>query len=434
MFISKRFVLLLIVGVIPAVLAYVTDVGAYAFLAYNILLFILLAIDFSISPKPEKFQFSRVMESKLSLAAWNRIEIVIENPEEYILKAKIRDHIPDSFMAGNEIISFIITPGATKISYDVKPVKRGDYEFIDMHIRVLGLLGLCVRSKTLPVSDKVKVYPNLKDLRNHYLTIVHRKRLLSGVQKVRQLGVGTEFESIREYNPGDDYRHINWQVTARAGQVYVNRYEPEKNQYVYLMIDASRVMNEEIGGIKRLDYAINAAFIVAETAMDNGDNIGLLAFDNEIQRLIKPAKGTTHFRRLAESLYNIDISDSSADYEKVFSTLQNIQNRRSLVLLFTDPYNFEHVNEIISSWKRYAPRHRVIVLSIKNPSLGIAANMRTNDAESVFTKSAAIKLFDDRRRIFSVLEKSGIPSLETAPDTFTIDVINRYISLKMQYK
>lgn len=434
MFISKRFILLLIAGVIPAALAYVTNVGAYVFLAYNLMLLILLVIDFSITPKPEKFEISRVMEQKLSLAAWNRIEIIIKNPENYIYRAKIRDGIPDSFMVGSEIISLIITPGVTKISYEVKPVKRGDYEFFDMHIRILGVLGLCVRSKTLLVSDKIKVFPNLKDMRNHYLTVVHRKRLLSGVQKVRQLGVGTEFESIREYNPGDDYRHINWPVTAREGQVYVNRYEPEKNQYVYLMVDASRVMNEEIGGIKRLDYAINAAFIVAETAMDNGDNIGLLAFDNEIQRLIKPAKGMTHFRRLAESLYNIDISDSSADYEKAFSTLQNMQSRRSLVLLFTDPYNFEHVNEIISSWKRYAPRHRVIVLSIKNPSLGIAASMRTNNAESVFIKSAALKLSDDRRRTFSILEKSGIPALEAAPDTFTIDVINRYINLKMQFK
>ena len=73
MFISKRFILLLIAGVIPAALAYVTNVGAYVFLAYNLLLLILLVIDFSITPKPEKFEISRVMEQKLSLAAWNRI-------------------------------------------------------------------------------------------------------------------------------------------------------------------------------------------------------------------------------------------------------------------------------------------------------------------------------------------------------------------------
>lgn len=434
MYISKRFILLFIAGVIPAALYYVPGVGAYAFLGYNILILFLFGLDLSITFNPTRFSISRVMEPKLSLAVWNRIDIIIDNPAPYTFKAKIRDGIPDSFIIESEVINFVIPPGSTKISYDVKPTKRGDYEFLDMHIRISGVLGLCVRSKTLPISDRIKVYPNLKDMRNQYLTVVHKKRLLSGFQKIRQLGVGTEFESIHEYNPGDDYRRINWSVTAREGQLFVNRYEPEKNQYVYLMVDASRVMNEEIKGIKRLDYAVNAAFIVAETAMGNGDNIGLLAFDSEIRRIVKPAKGTTHFRKLAENLYNIDISETSADYEKAFSTLQNMQNRRSLILLFTDPYNFEHVNEIVSSWSRFAPRHKVIVLSIKNTSLSLVAGMRTHDAESIFQKSAALKLFDDRSRIFSKLEKSGIPALEANPDTFTIDVINKYINLKMHFK
>lgn len=434
MYISKRFILLIAAGIVPAMLSFWQAAGAYPFLGYNLILVILLIIDYSITPNPSKFNVKRMMEPKLSLAAWNRIDVVIDNPAAYSFKAKMRDSVPDSFITDSEIISFEIAPGTTRVSYNVKPIKRGDYEFPDLHIRVEGALGLCVRSKTLPVSDSIKVYPNLKDMRNHSLSLVHKKRLLSGFRKIRQLGVGTEFESIREYNPGDDYRHINWSVTAREGKIYVNRYEPEKNQYVYLMIDSSRVMNEEIGGIKRIDYAVNAAFIVAETAMGNGDNIGLLVFDSDIRRIVKPAKGETHFRRLAENLYNIDISETSADYEKAFSTLQMMQNRRSLVLFFTDPYNFEHVNEIIKSWKKYAPRHRVIVLSIKNPSMAQIAGKRCNDAESIFLKSAAIKLTDDRSRTFSILEQSGIPALEANPDSFTIDVINKYISLKMQFK
>lgn len=434
MYISKRFILLVVAGIVPAMLSFWRAVGAYPFLGYNLLLIILLIIDYSITPGLSKFGVRRETEPKLSLAAWNRIDIIVDNPSHYSFKAKIRDSVPESFITDNEIISLEIVPGTTNISYNVKPVKRGDYEFLDLHIRIRGVLGLCVRSKTLPVSDRIKVYPNLKDMRNHNLTLVHKKRLLSGFQKIRQLGVGTEFESIREYNPGDDYRHINWSVTARAGDIFVNRYEPEKNQYVYLMIDSSRVMNEEIGGIKRLDYAVNAAFIVAETAMGNGDNIGLLAFDSEIRRIVRPAKGETHFRILAENLYNIDISETSADYEKAFSTLQSMQNRRSLVLFFTDPYNFEHVNEIIKSWKRYAPRHRLVVLSIKNPSMALIAGKRSSDVESVFLRSAALKLSDDRSRTFSILEQSGIPALEANPDSFTIDVINRYINLKMQFR
>ena len=431
MFVGRRFIILILLGIIPAALALVPGIGPYALLAYDALLFILLAVDFSLTPSPVSFEIKRVMDQKLSLSVWNQIDLVIENPTPHPIRVQVRDGIPDSFGTEDEVLRFEMAGREQKtVSYRVKPIKRGEYRFPDLHLRITGVLGLCVRSKTIPVSDTIKVFPNLKDMRNHHLLMVQKRRLLTGFQKIRQLGVGTEFESIREYSDGDDYRHINWTVTAREGRLYVNRYEPERNQYVYILMDTSRVMHEEIQEITRLDYAVNAAFIVAETAMNHGDNIGLMAFDSDIRRMVKPAKGTVHFQRLAESLYNVDISETSADYEKAFSTLQKVQNRRCLILLFTDPYNFEHAREITSAWRSYAPRHKVVVLSIKNPVLVAEADKKVKQAEDVFTKSAAIKLLEDRKRTFSILEMSGIPAMESNPEEFTLDAVNRYISLK----
>lgn len=431
MFISRRFIGLVLAGVFPALLSLIPGVGAYAFLAYNLILLILLIVDFSLTPMPKEFRIQRQMDRKLSVSVWNEISLSVENPSTYPLKAQIRDGVPDSFGIDQELIAFNMEPGAVRtVTYKVKPVKRGEYHFHDLHIRISGVLGLCVRSKTLPVPDAIKVYPNLKDMRNHNLLMVQKRRLMAGVQKIRQLGVGTEFESIQEYSDGDDYRHINWAVTAREGQLYVNHYEPEKNQYVYLMMDTSRVMNEEINEITRLDYAVNAAFIVAETAMNHGDNIGLMAFDNEIRKLVKPGKGMMHFQRLAESLYNIETKETAADYEKAFSVLQKTQNRQSMILLFTDPYNFEHAQEIVAAWRSYAPRHKVMVLSIKNPVLHLEAEKREHKTGDVFSRSAALKLLDDRKRTFSILEMSGISALESNPDQFTLDAVNRYIHLK----
>ena len=428
---GKRFILLILLGILPAALSLIPGVGAYALAVYDFLLLVVYLVDLSLTPSPKAFQIHREMDQKLSLSVWNRIDLVIENPTDYTLKVQIRDGIPDSFGTEDEVLAFTLHGREQKtVSYRVKPVKRGEYHFPDLHLRVTGVLGLCVRSKTLAVSDTIKVFPNLKDLRNHHLFMVQKRRLLTGLQKVRQLGVGTEFESIREYADGDDYRHINWTVTAREGRLHVNRYEPEKNQYVYILMDTSRVMQEEIEGITRLDYAVNAAFIVAETAMNHGDNIGLMAFDSDIHRLVRPGKGMAHFQRLAESLYNIETRQTSADYEKAFSTLQKVQNRRCLILLFTDPYNFEHAKEITSAWRNYAPRHKVVVLSIKNPLLVSEAEKKVKHSEDAFSKSAALKLLDDRRRTFSILEMSNIPAMESNPDEFTLNAVNRYISLK----
>jgi len=431
MIITRRFIILVIAGVLPAALTLLPGVGVFALAVYNLLLLILLIVDFSLTPGLRKFTIRREMDRKLSLSVWNTIDLIIENPAPYRIKASIRDGLPDSFICENEIIHVSLKPNGTeKVSYRVKPLKRGEYHFPDLHVRIDGALGLCVRSATLAVSDHIKVYPNLKDMRNHNLLMMQKRRLLTGMQKIRQLGIGTEFESIREYNPGDDYRHINWTVTAREGQLYVNRYEPEKNQYVYIMMDTSRVMKKGINGISRLDYAVNAAFIVAETALNHGDNIGLMVFDNEVRRLVKPGKGTVHFQRLAESLYNVECVEASADYEKAFSILQKTQNRRSLVLLFTDPYNFEHAGDIVTSWRNYAPRHKVVILAIKDPVLHGESGKKVNRAEDVFARSAAIKLLDDRERTLSLLEMSGISAMESNPDEFTLDAVNRYILMK----
>ena len=130
MFISKRFIMLALAGVLPAVLSFVPGVGIYAFLIYNLLLFIFLFADFSISPEPEAFHIKRVVERKLSLSVWNRIDLIIENPIHSLLKIHVRDAVPDSFISENEIISFELGGEEIKtISYRVKPVKRGEYVF-----------------------------------------------------------------------------------------------------------------------------------------------------------------------------------------------------------------------------------------------------------------------------------------------------------------
>jgi len=429
MFISKRFINLVLAGTIPALMSLIPGAGAFPFLVYNFLLLIFLVIDYSITPAPREFEIGREMDKKLSLNLWNNVYLTVKNPAKTPLIITIRDSIPESFETDREIITFKVdAEKSNTVSYRVKPKKRGEYTFLDLHLRYAGVLGLCVKTKTINVTGKVKVYPNLEDMRNKSLIIASRRKLTIGLQKIRRLGIGTEFESIRDYTPADDYRHINWNVTARESRLFVNQYEPERNQHVYLMIDTSRVMAEEIDGISRLDYAVNTAFLVAETILYRGDNIGLIAFDSKIHRLVKTGKGMQHFQKLADSMYNIEVNEAAADYDLAFSTLQRTQNRRSLVLLFTNPAGIEQAREIVTAWQSYAPGHKVIVLTISNPALINEAVRKINKPDDAFIKSAAVKLIDDRRRTFSIMEMSGIPVLESAPDSFAVEAVNRSLT------
>lgn len=429
MFFGKKFIILVLAGTIPALLSLIPGFGAFPVLVYNLLLLIFFIIDYSITPAPHEFEIRREMEKKLSLNVWNDVYLTVMNPAETSLMITIRDSIPDSFETDKEIMTLKADAKESKtVLYRVKPKKRGEYAFSELHLRYTGVLGLCVKSKTYNIAGKVRVYPNLEDMRNKNLIIASRRKLTAGLQKIRRLGIGTEFESIRDYTPADDYRYINWNVTAREGRLFVNQYEPERNQYVYLMIDTGRVMAEEIGGISRLDYAVNTAFLVAETILYRGDNIGLIAFDSRIHRVVKTGKGMPHFQKLADSMYNLEVHEAAADYDAAFSTLQKTQTRRSLVLLFTNPAGIEHAREVVTAWQSYAPGHKVIVLTIKNPVLMNEAGKRIHKPDDAFIKSAAIKLTDDRRRTFSVLEMSGIPVLESAPDSFAVEAVNRSLT------
>lgn len=431
MFVTRRFILLFLAGIVPAALSQISGVMAYALLAYNLILVALLAADFYISPGPGNFGFRREAGKTLSLSAWNRIDIFVENPYNRRFRIELRDSVPESFAVDEEILKFTLSPGENKnIYYRVRPTKRGEFVFPDLYVRITGVLGLCVFSRTIGISNSVRVYPNLKDLRNSQLLTVQKNRLLSGLKRIRSLGMGTEFESVREYIPGDDFRHINWNVTAKTGMVHTNHHEPERNQYLYLLIDTGRVMGDEINEITKLDYAVNAAFTVAETVINCGDNIGFLSFDSEINRFVPAGKGTGHFLRLAENMYNICTTENYADYRKAFSTLQKEQKRQSLVLLFTDPFNTEHAMDIISAWKTCASGYRVIVLCTKNPSLHNEASGKITVNEDIFTKSAALKITDDRRRTFYILERSGIRVIESYPGRLTFDAVNAYISMK----
>lgn len=429
MFFGKRLIILVLAGTAFALLSLIPGVGAFPILAYNLLIVIFFVIDYSITPAPQEFEIRRETEKKLSLNIWNDVYLIVNNPAKTSLTISIRDSIPESFEADREIIAFKADAEESKtVLYKVKPRKRGEYTFLDLHLRYTGVLGLCVKTKAFNAVRKVRVYPNLEDMRNKNLIIASRKKLTAGLQKIRRLGIGTEFESIRDYTPADDYRHINWNVTAREGRLFVNQYEPERNQYVYLMIDTGRVMAEEIGGISRLDYAVNTAFLVAETILYRGDNIGLIAFDNKIHRVVKTGKGMRHFQKLADSMYNIEAHEVASDYDEAFSTLQRTQNRRSLVLLFTNPAGIEHAREIVMSWQSYAPGHKVIVLTISNPALINEAAKKIIKPDDAFIKSAAIKLIDDQRRTFSIMEMSGMPVFESSPDSFVVEAVNRSLT------
>ncbi|MCX7746630.1 MAG: DUF58 domain-containing protein [Clostridia bacterium] len=428
---SRLFALLVFLGVVPIYIASFFGWAVYVFIIYNALLAALLIVDFMITPGAKAFEVTRVCDEKFSLGIENHILIKVRNRSAYKVLFLVRDDIPPYLKLCRNFSIISARPFAeSEGGYSIIPEKRGEFKFGNIYLKCSGVLKLC--SKTLEYDQRrsYKVYPNLRDLRKYSIAAISKSHFLYGTKKAKGYGIGSEFESLREYNDGDDYRKINWMATARAGKFIVNNYEPEKNQQIFIMLDSSRVMNSEINYIKKLDYSINASFLLAEIATKKGDNTGLIVFDNEVRRFIKPGKGSSHFNLIAENLYNVEENLVTADYKGALMYLNKNQMRRSLLCIFTELFNVEEASLLVSSLKSVAKNHVPLIITIKDMRLYEIMKDDIKNTNDVFVKAAAMKLIQERERIQKLFFDSGIACLDVPPDKLSIELVNKYLNMK----
>lgn len=428
---SKTFSGLLVLGIIPIILGAFIGWAFYFFLLYNILLFVLLAVDHILTPGTKELEVTRLSENKLSLGTDNEILISIRNNSNYMLSVEVFDEVPVYINVKQRIVKIKAVPHQEcHGGYFVVPEKRGEFGFGKIHLRYKGVLKFCTKAGKFNLEQNYKVYPNLKDLRKYSFAALKKSQMIHGMKKTRTYGIGTEFESLKEYAEGDEYRKVNWMATARANKLIVNTYEPERNQQIYIMLDSSRVMNSEIEYIKKLDYAINSAFLLAEIAGKKGDNIGLLVFDSEVKRFVKPGKGMVQFQIIAENLYNVEENFVTADYNNALMYLNVNQQRRSLLCIFTELFNASEAIALVKALRSTAKNHLPLVITIKDMRLYELANTDIKDSKDVFLKGAAMKHIEEREKIQRIFFESGIACLDVPPDKLSMEVVNKYLTMK----
>ena len=158
-----------------------------------------------------------------------------------------------------------------------------------------------------------------------------------------------EFEQIRNYNIGDDYRTLNWKATARKGELMVNQFQDEKSQQIYSLIDKGRVMKMPFEEMTLLDYAINASLVIPNIAIKKGDKSGLLTFSKTVEQHLPAYKRGSQMRKLQEMLYQQTTDFLESDYERLYAHVRRTITQRSLLLLFTNFETLSGLNRQIDS-------------------------------------------------------------------------------------
>jgi uncharacterized protein (DUF58 family) len=400
-------------------------------LAYIVAVGALVAADYVVTTKPAEIEVERINDTKLSLGAENLVTLLLANRGRRPIRFQARDEFPYQFIADAATVAGEIAPyDIYEARYHVKPLQRGDYTFGDVNIRYLSALKTFVRQARYPAEARIKVYPNVLDVRKYDL--LARKGLLFeiGLRANRQFGAGTDFERLREYNTDDEFRRINWKATARRGKPIAAEYETERSQYIVSVIDTGRLMRPPIGDLAKLDYAINTALLLSYVGTLKGDHVGLLTFADDVRTYLAPKRGKGQFYRMLEALYNVQFEPVEADYSQALAYLGVKHKRRSLVVVFTDLVTLDAAKPLIAHMARLAQRHLPLCVVISDPNITRLAAQPPRDSDAVYQRAVAEMLLDERRVVLDTLNRSGVLTLDVPADKLTVSVINKYLELK----
>jgi len=401
-------------------------IGKYAFIIF----IILTLLDFIYLFTGGKLQVERKLPEKLSNGDENIITIDLTSYYKLPLSLTLIDELPVQFQKRDFELKLKLKPGENRLQkYSLRPVKRGVYEFGKLNVFIYSPLKLAGVRRQYASGKKVKVYPSFIQMRKYEL-IAFSNKINFGIKKARRLGHTLEFEQIKIYNKGDDYRTINWKATAKHQKLMVNQYQDEKSQNIYSLIDMGRALELPFNQMTLLDYAINATLSFSNIAMKKKDNTGLLTFENNIKTFIKPNKGPAHLQVIFESLYAQKTGFYETGFEILYRFIKHRIPTRSLLMLYT---NFEHINSLkrqLPYLKKIAKKHLLVVVIFKNTELEYITQKTVTDSKELYHKIVAEDFDLQKRMMVKELRLHNIHTVLTEPENLTTETINKYLQLK----
>ena len=395
-------------------------------------LIIAILIDcFLLYSKKKGIDAYRVTTDRFSNGDENKVTIELENEYGFKIRCKLIDELPFQFQNRNWKKVELLDAGAeATVNYFLKPQGRGEYNFGNINVFVSSPLRLVTRRYSFEQKETVKVYPSYIQMRRYQLLATANRLQEAGVKRLRKLGHSMEFEQIKEYVVGDDYRTINWKATARHSNLMVNNYTDERSQQIYCIINKGRIMKMPFEGMTLLDYAVNASLVLSNIALMRQDKAGLITFAENLDAFLPADKKPGQLNLVIETLYKQETNFLEPDFEKLFSVIRNGITQRSLLILFTNFESMESLQRELPSLKRMAHYHLLMIVFFENTELKKLTEASADTIEDIYIKTIAEKYVLEKRLMVKELRKAGIVAVLTTPQNLTVNSINKYLELK----
>ena len=431
-FFTARLYALLVCAAALFVTGYFFQVVFFAARIFSFSIILLLMTDILMLFVPRRTMTGRRRApERLSNGDENIINILLENGYPFDVKLVIVDEIPFQFQKRDfNILSGIHSSEKKTIAYSVRPVKRGEYSFGALNVFASNVIGFVKRRFRFSIDETVPVYPSIIQMKKYELLAVSNRLTDAGIKKIRRLGHTMEFDHIRRYVSGDDYRTINWKATARRTDIMVNQYEDEKAQPVYGIIDMSRIMKMPFEGMSLVDYAVNSSLVLSTIALYKQDRFGLIAYADSVPLVLPADRKRSQMQKVLESLYRLSTGFKEADYELLYSVISRKINQRSLIFLFTNFETLSSFRRNAEFFRRVGRKHTLVVVFFKNTELENVIKSRPATTEEIYVKTIAEKFDFDKRQIVRELGTNSCIALLTSPNELTADAVNKYMEIK----
>lgn len=387
--------------------------------------------DIAATPTAASLAVTRTGPAKYSIGVPNRVVLHIRNSSAYPARITGRESPPPEFVGTRTFGPLEVAPhDSAEVELTFTPPRRGAYAFDRIGVRMLGPAGLAGRQLSIGPAEEIRVYPDITAVQRYSLLARRGALHEIGVRAMRFAGRGTEFESLRDYAPGDSYSDIDWKATARRGRPVVRQFEAERSQTIVLAIDAGRLMTAQVGGLSKLDRAVNAALLLAFLATRMGDSVGLLVFGRDVRKYLPPRKGHRQFLAVLEALYAVEERVEEPDYAGALRYLAARVGKRSLVVLFTELVGTDPSRRLLGVLSTLAPRHLPLVITQRNEEVERIASAPIGAESDAMRSAVAQDLLHDKIRAVRALRARGSLVLDVVPEELSVAAVNRFLEIK----
>ena len=373
----------------------------------------------------------RKVPKVFSLSDPNTVKIVLQNRSNQLLHINIIDELPFQFQIRDFEHKQTLAAGEEFVlSYELTPKERGEYEFGVVNLFLSTRIGLIQRRIQKQTESVVPVYPSIIQMKQYELKAFSKISHFQGIKKLRRIGHSYEFEQIKNYVRGDDYRSINWKASSRRAALMVNQYEDERAQQIYSVIDKSRAMRMPFNGLSLMDYAINTTLAISNIALKKYDRAGLITFSDKIGTSIKADSKSTQLNKILVALYKEKERVLEANYELLYYASRKLINGRSLIMLYTNFESMYALERVLPILRKINNFHLLVVIFFENTEIRDFVDQSVETLEDIYHQTIARKFLNEKAQMVQTLRQYGIQSILTSPEDLSINTINKYLELK----